>query len=142
MELDGIIAMHRYNSSIVAEYMASSVNNCVQVAIVTGCSMRMSCPDGSRRNYDCVDVITNLSEVDNAMSFLTINHFISGPVNPPGINVTWMSQHLTIDVDGKTIYDNKIAMEGYNAIRGKLPADQENHKIFNIMEGEWDVLYL
>ncbi len=60
MELDGIIAMHRYNSSIVAEYMASSVNNCIQAAFVTGCSMRMSSSDGSWRNYDHVDAVTNL----------------------------------------------------------------------------------
>ncbi len=34
IESDGIIVVHRYNLSIVAECKASSINNCIQAPIV------------------------------------------------------------------------------------------------------------
>ncbi len=48
IELDGIIVVHRYNLSIVAECMASSLNNCIQVPFVTGCSW---CAQGKGISY-------------------------------------------------------------------------------------------
>ncbi len=47
LTLDGIIVVHRCNPNIVAECMALSVNNCIKAPFVTGCSLRMSCSDGS-----------------------------------------------------------------------------------------------
>ncbi len=49
-----------------------------------------------------------------------------------------MSLHLTIGVDDNTINNYQTVKEGYNTILGTLPADQENYKIFNSMECEWD----
>ncbi len=68
---DSIIVIHKYNPNIVVEYMASSVNNCIQAPFVTECTLRMSYFDGFWQNYDHVKAITNRSEINNAMSFLT-----------------------------------------------------------------------
>ncbi len=68
-------------------------NDCIQALFVTGCSMRMSCSDGSWHNYDHGNVITNLPEVDNAMSFLNKNNFIAGPNN-----LQALMQHGCLDV--------------------------------------------
>ncbi len=78
-----------------------------------------------------MDAITNLPEIDNAMSFLTKNNFITRTNNPLGIVASWMPQCVIISVDSETINDDNRAMEWNNAILGILPADQENYKIFN-----------
>ncbi len=84
IELDGIIIVHRYNPSIVAECMASSVNNCIQVPFVTRCCTRMSCSDGTWCDFDYIDAMQSLPDINNAMSFLMRNNFIVGPKNLPG----------------------------------------------------------
>ncbi len=33
----------------------------------------------------------NIPEINNAVSFLTKNHFIAGPNNPPGTITKWVS---------------------------------------------------
>ncbi len=99
MGLDGIIVMHRYYPSSAAECMASSVNNCIR--------MRISCSDGFRCNYDHMDAITNLPEVNNAMSFLLKNNFIAGPNISTATNSTCVSQCLTIGVNKETINNDK-----------------------------------
>ncbi len=87
-ELDDIIVVHRYNLSIVAKCMGSSVNNCIHAPFVTGCSMRMSRSDGTWCDFHYSDSMQSLPEVNNAMSFLTRNNFIA---NPPGTVVVWVS---------------------------------------------------
>ncbi len=134
--LDGIMVVHRYNPNIVAECMAMSVNNCIWAPFVTGCRLRMSCSDGSWLNYDQVNDITNLPEINTATSFLTKNNFIAGPNNPAGTNMIWVTYHLIISVNSETINNDNMAMERNNAILGTSPANQENHNIFNGTEGE------
>ncbi len=136
IELDGIIVVSRLNLSIAAECMASSVNNCIQLPFVAGCRMRMSCCDGNWHDFDWVDAMKSLPEVNNAMSFLTRNNFIVGPNNPPGPVATWIFWNIAISVDGEIINKENTLRKGNNAVIGILPADQENKNIFNSTTGE------
>ncbi len=87
----------------------------------------MSCCDGSWQNYDQVDAITNFSEIDNAMSFLTKTNFIAEPNNPTDTVASWVTQCANISVDGEIITNDNRSMECNNAILETLPADQENY---------------
>ncbi len=60
----------------------------------------MSCSDGTWCEFDYVDAMQFLAEVDNAMSFLTRNNFIVGPSNPPGTDDMWVSLSITISANG------------------------------------------
>ncbi len=98
--------------------------------------MRMSCSDGTWHDFDYMDAMQSLPEVNNAMSFLTTNNFIAGPNNPPGTIAMCVSENITISVDGETIINSNTSREGNNSVLGSLPAVQENYNIFNCTIGE------
>ncbi len=124
VELDGIIVVHPYNPLIVTKCMASSVNNCIQTQLVAGCSMRMSWSDVMWCNYDHMDSMMNLPEINNAISFLTRNSFIAGLNKSPV--ATWVSQNITISVNGEIIDNDKRKTEGNNMTLSTLHKDEKN----------------
>ncbi len=99
--------VHRYNPSILVEYITSCVNDCIQALFVTGCSMRMSQSDGMCLNCNDVNAMKNLPEINNAMSFLTRNNFITGLNNFPGNIARWVFQNITIGVNSETINNDE-----------------------------------
>jgi len=103
--------VHRYNPSILVEYITSCLNDCIQAPFVTGCSMIMSQSDGMCLNCNDVNAMKNLPEINNAMSFLTKNNFTTGLNNSPGNNANWVSQCLIISVRGETINNGKTVMK-------------------------------
>ncbi len=78
VELNGIITVHRYNVSIVAEWMAASVNSCIQAPFAMGCSIQMSCSNGSPQGFDCANSMQSPPEIDNALSYWSWGKMIDG----------------------------------------------------------------
>ncbi len=50
----------------------------------------------------------------------------------------WVSQYITIGVNGEIINNDNTLKEGNFAVLGILPADQPNYKIFNGKKWKWD----
>ncbi len=66
----------------------------------------------------------SLPEINNAMSFLTISKFITGPNNTPGIITMWVSQNVTFNITDEIINYHNKDQERNIAVLGILHGDQ------------------
>ncbi len=59
-ELNGIIAVHSHDLSIVPECMEVSIKYCIEAPYATKCSIQMSCSVGTWQGFDYADAIQSL----------------------------------------------------------------------------------
>ncbi len=62
--------------------MAASWNNCIQAPYATGCSIQITCSNGTWQEFDYAEAMQLISVIDDAIPFLTKNNFVAGPSNP------------------------------------------------------------
>ncbi len=68
---DGIIALLEYNTTLFAELMATSVNNCIQSPFANGCSMRMTQLHTKwEQDFDHIESMGTPPENGNVRTFL------------------------------------------------------------------------
>ncbi len=76
---DGLIVVHQYNATLFAECMAASVNDCIQVLFSSECKMILTHLNRTwLQDFTQIESVTTLPMINNAMTFLAKNNFITG----------------------------------------------------------------
>ncbi len=104
---NSMIAVHKYNVTLFAEFLAASVNNCIH-APANGYNMRMTQLERAWLDvFDQIVFIIILLEINNEMTFFSNNDYNAwGGLYPQGKMVMWVDYNIPFKTNCEMI-DNQ-----------------------------------